>query len=95
MTVIEEKNICRQFKEAKDKLGMILILSQLNDCKREDIVEILEKHGYEDPRKAEKKQKPKMPESVRVALIEKMESIDSKIKELEKQYKEISAYLGG
>ena len=96
MTVSEEKDICRQFKEAKDKSGMVLILSQLNDCSREDIVAILKKHGFEDPRKTDKrKTKSTMPDSARNALVERMETIDCMIKELEKEYKEIAAYIGG
>lgn len=95
MAVIDEKEICRNFKEAKDKAGMILILSQLNDCSREEIIQVLEKNGFEDPRKNDKK-KPKvqMPETVKNALVEKMEFIDRQIKELEKQYKEIATYIG-
>ena len=104
MTVNEEKEICREFKEAKDKAGMILILSQLKDCKREDIVTVLEKYGFEDPRKKNgKPPRPRMPAIVRTSLEEKMEKIDERIKELdpyvkeylelEKQYKEIAQYL--
>ena len=95
MTTIDEKEICRQFKEAKDKSGMVLILSQLNDCSREEIVQVLEKNGFEDPRNSvKKKPKVQMPETVKNALIEKMEFIDWQIKELEKQYKEIATYIG-
>lgn len=96
MVVIDEKEVCRKFKEAKDKAGMVLILSQLNDCSREEIVQILEKNGYEDPRKEQKKKaKPmnKIPDAVYKVLADRMDFIEVQIKSLEKEYQEIADYL--
>ncbi len=96
MATIDEKEICRQFKEAKDKAGMILILSQLNDCSREEIVQTLEKNGFEDPRKTQKKnqkQVNKIPDAVCKVLTERMELIEVQIKILENEYKEIADYI--
>lgn len=96
MATIDEKEICRQFREAKDKAGMVLILSQLNDCSREVIVDVLEKNGFEDPRKTQKKKpKPinKIPDAVYKVLTDRMDFIEVQIKSLENEYQEIADYL--
>lgn len=108
MSENKEKEICREYRQSKDKAEKVDILAQLNDCSREEIVAVLEKNGFDIPPKKwtrknkvpkEKKEdalntvKNPMPESVKEALIEKMEFIDLQIKQLESQYIEIANYL--
>ena len=44
MNAAEEKEIVKKYEEATDKCGMINILTQLYDCKRADMVELLERN---------------------------------------------------
>lgn len=96
MNAAEEREIIKKYEQANDKCGMINILTQLYDCKRADMVELLERNGYQDPRAMQKKKpKPKMviPELVRKALEDRLEFIDGCIKELEEEYKAIAEFL--
>ena len=103
MTVNEEKEICREFKEAKDKATQIDIIAQLRCIDRDKVIVVLKKHGFEVPRKKwsrkQKERKTKsekaehqMPDIIREAVAEKLEKIDHRIKELEpvkKEYEEL------
>lgn len=96
MNAAEEREIIKKYEQANDKCGMINILTQLYDCKRADMVELLERKGYPDPRAMQKK-KPKakmvIPELVRKALEDRLELIDRCIKDLEEEYKAIADFL--
>ena len=43
--MLDESLVVNDFKQAKDKNKQIQILSELNDCKKEDIIDILTRHG--------------------------------------------------
>lgn len=49
MSEQKELDICKEYREAKNKSEQIEILAQLNCCDVEEIKEILKKHGYEVP----------------------------------------------
>lgn len=96
MTVNEEKEICREFKEAKDKAAQIDIIAQLRCIDRQKVVLVLGKHGFEVPRKKwsrkqkepETKPEHQMQDVIREAVAEKLDKIDKRIKELEPVKKE-------
>ena len=96
MTINEEKEICREFREAKDKALQIEIISQLRCIGTNDVTRILKKYGYEIPRKKwvrkkkepESKEKQEIPDIVKDTIFEKLEKIDKRIKELEPFLKE-------
>lgn len=93
---MSEEEIVGRYKRAGNKNGQIKILSELNACGKEDIMEVLKKNGAieEKPDTAKKRgRKPKapgaVPEIVRAAVSEKMvkiqESIDAKREIVAKQ----------
>ena len=45
ITTIDEGLICREYRQAADKNKQVGILADLNDCKKEVILEILSRHG--------------------------------------------------
>ena len=108
MTANEEKEICREFKEAKDKAEQIDIIAQLRCIERGKVVEVLKKYGFDVPRKkwSRKSKEPEtktenpehqMPDVVRETIAEKMDKIDQKIKELEpikREYDELQSQYG-
>lgn len=97
------KDICRKYNESADKSEMIQVLADLEGCTKRDIIELLKANGCEIPQKCLRGKKSIMPDVVKEALCEKMEKIDSRIKELEpyrqelesleRQYQEIANYL--
>lgn len=103
------KDICRRYNESADKVEMIQILADTEECTKQDIIELLKSNGCEIPaerkrgRKKKSQKMEQMPDIVREALAEKMEKLDQRIKELEpykkefdkleSQYKEIADYL--
>ena len=114
---MKESEICREYKEAKDKRAQIRILAELNLCEKNEILNILLKNGYELPperKKTEQKEekavcigpreekaqeeapeKPQnMPEAVMSTLYARMDELDEAIKKLEKEYREIAAFVG-
>ena len=42
-----EEEICTSYRDARDQFKQIKILSELNVCDKEQIIDILEKHGYD------------------------------------------------
>ena len=82
--------VCRKYDAAADKAEMIQVLADMNECTKQDIIELLESNGRVVPasRKRGRKKTPKlvngpMPDVIREALAEKMDKIDQRIKELE------------
>jgi hypothetical protein len=83
--------VCRKYDAAADKAEMIQVLADVNECTKQDIIELLETNGRVVPasrKRGPKKKAPKfvngpMPDVVREALAEKMDKIDQRIKELE------------
>lgn len=45
ITTIDEGLICREYRQAADKNKQVGILADLNDCKKEVVLEILSRHG--------------------------------------------------
>ena len=94
------KEICRKYDESADKAEMIQVLADIEECTKQDIIELLECNGRIVPaeRKRGRKKVPKLvngpiPDVIREALAEKMEKIDQRIKELEpvkKEYDELN-----
>lgn len=111
-----ESEICREYREAKDKRAQIRILADLNVCEKNQIMKVLLSNGYalpperkrtdqrEDegyivPGEEKAKDEPpggpqSMPESVMIALYARMDELDAAIAVLEKEYKEIAAFVG-
>lgn len=89
------KDICRRYNESADKVEMIQILADTEECTKQDIIELLESNGCVVPsgRKKGRRKIPKLvngpiPDVIREALAEKMDKIDQRIKELEPVKKE-------
>lgn len=96
MNAAEEREIVKKYEQANDKCGMINVLAQLYDCKRADMVELLERNGYPDPRNMQKKttrEKIAIPDLVRKSLEDRLDVIDLCIKELTEEYKAIADFL--
>ena len=113
-------DICKEYREAKDKKNQIIILADQNCCEKEEIMKILLDNGEELPRELQKCRKiqPKekdagnigpgaqkalegeqakpqsMPDAVMIALCARMDELDAAITVLEKEYKEIAAFVG-
>ena len=73
-----EEEICRFYKSAKDKKTQITILSQLSGYPKEKVIAILKKNGL------------KIREEWERWLKKRLDNIDGKIKELEREYEEIA-----
>ena len=58
MSEQKELDICKEYREAKNKAEQIEILAQLNCCNVEEIKAILKKHGYEVPERKKRGPKP-------------------------------------
>ena len=78
------------------------MLADVNECTKQDIIELLESNGRVVPasrKRGPKKKAPKlvngpMPDVIREALAEKMDKIDYRIKELEpikREYDELKS----
>lgn len=99
-----KQEICKEYREAKNKSQQIEILADLNLCTKEDIVKLLKDEGEEvavrKPRKQRQQKKvvapvinTSIPDFVLDALYEKLERIDREIKEKEKDYKRIVVFI--
>ena len=54
--IMTEEEVCREYRQAKNPSHHITVLSELNLCKRSDIMDILVKHGLmEKPKETEHK----------------------------------------
>lgn len=91
------KEICRKYDESVDKVEMIQVLADFEECTKQDIIELLENNGRTVPlrkKRGTKKESTKMvnnnsiPDVIIEALEEKMDKIDQRIKELEPYVKE-------
>ena len=106
-----EREIVVMYKEAKNKKAQIGILAALNDCRQQDIKEILIRNRVLLPRKQvvkvqeEKKleiwdltkEKPeeRIPDAVAAVLYKRLDELDERMKELSREYITISRYLKG
>lgn len=105
------KEICRKYDETADKEEMIQILADVEGCTKKDIMELLKNNGRSVPvikkpgqkRKVKKEVLDSLPEVVKEAIADKLDIIDSRIKELEplkyeydnlkEQYELLAQYL--
>lgn len=96
--MMTDGDICREYREAKDKEKQIdIIADQLNGMTREDVIKVLVDCGEMEPPAEKPKRQPskkpgavpEMPEPVKDALFARMDEIDREIKPLEDQRKEL------
>ena len=96
--MMTDNDICREYREAKDKKKQIdIIADQLPGMTREDVIKVLVDCGEMEPPAEEPKRQsrkravplPKMTEPVKNALFSRMDEIDREIKPLEDQRKEL------
>lgn len=103
-----EHEIIVMYKEAKNKKAQIGILASLNDCRQQDIKEILIRNRMILPREkavpkaietvglpVEVHSKECIPDAVAAVLYQRLDELDERIKELSKEYITISRYLKG
>lgn len=103
-----EREIVVMYKEAKDKRAQIGILASLNDCRQQDIKEILIRNRMILPRKktvpkaietvslpVEVHNRESVPDAVAAVLYKRLDELDEQIKELSREYIAISNYLKG
>lgn len=103
-----EREIVVMYKEAKNKKAQIGILASLNDCRQQDIKEILIRNRMILPRKkpihevtepvslpAEAHNQESIPDAVAAVLYTRLDELDERIKELSREYITISRYLKG
>ena len=103
-----EHEIIVMYKEAKNKKAQIGILASLNDCRQQDIKEILIRNRMLLPRKTpvpkaidtvslpvEVQHQECIPDVVAAVLYKRLDELDDRIKELSKEYITISRYLKG
>lgn len=79
--IMDEHQIVMDFKNAANKNKQIMILSQLNNCTTDDILEILANHGAITGIKREKKEEPKV-KTVRGKNTEWTPELDAELKKL-------------
>ena len=78
-----EREICRSYREAKDKRKQIPIISDLSGLSKTEIIGILLKNG-ENVIKQDIEQ-----------LYKRLDTLDAQISKYEKEYKEIARVLAG
>ncbi len=90
--------ICRNYRQAKDKREQIKILADLNCTNKDEIIKVLVDCGVMDPLESKPKKNtnkqagelPKLTEPVAHALFERIDELDKLIKPLEDQRDEIN-----
>lgn len=100
------KEICRKYDESADKVEMIQVLADMEVCTKQDIIELLESNGRAIPFKRKRGRKPKAKEEPAVKVVHKpvpdaviatcysrLDQIDSMIRELQTEYREITEFL--
>ena len=90
--------ICRNYRQAKDKREQIKILADLNCTNKDEIIKVLVDCGEMEPReirtkKTAKKQAAELPEPVAHALFARIDELDKLIKPLEDQRNEIDKQM--
>lgn len=77
-----EKEIIEMYRESKNKSAQIGILAELNATRKSKIIGILYKHGEKIPEKDIKQ------------LMDSLDRIEQKIKDLETMYREMCEDMG-
>ncbi len=90
--------ICRNYRQAKDKREQIKIIADLNCTSKDEIIKVLVDCGEMEPReirtkKTAKKQAAELPEPVAHALFARIDELDKLIKPLEDQRNEIDKQM--
>ena len=107
-----DNEICREYREAKNKKAQIQILADQMLCTRGEIIKILAENGenvsqINTKAQVRRKKEEPVPESVLVALCNRLDEIDNtvmqltgekrlieeRIKEKEQEYREIAEYV--
>lgn len=91
------EDICRSYREAKNKREQIKILADLNCTSKEEILKVLVDCGEEVPTPAKRKkptEKPNIPDAVYTAITERMDVLNAVIAETEREYKELAEFIG-
>lgn len=83
MAYMSEREICRDYRNAKDRNEQITVLAELNGIGRIDIIRILRKNGE------------RLTSRVSGQLERRLETLDRKIAKMEKEYSEITWLING
>ena len=78
-----EKEICCMYRRAKNQNAQLQILAELNGVSRTEIIRILVKNGE------------KLPSRAINQLYRRLDTLNDRIAEMEKEYKEIAQALSG
>lgn len=97
---MNSEQICREYREAKNKKQQITILADQNLCTRSEIIKILIEAGEDmecmKPKKSEKEAVvpvKALPDAILAALYEKMDLLDKEIIAKEEEYKQIVNFI--
>lgn len=97
---MNSEQICREYREAKNKKQQIGILADQNLCGKSEIIKILIEAGEDmscmEPKKKEKpKEAPKepLPEVVLGVLYARLDLIDQEMAAKEEEYKQIVNFI--
>lgn len=88
--------IVLSYKRAQNRRMQVGILADLNQCSKKEIESILMAAGEEVPKGRTKKavkEKKEIPETISKILMSRIEELDTIIRNAEKEYKEIVAFL--
>lgn len=102
-----EQEICKEYREAKNKRKQIGILADENICTRGEIIQILSKNGENidigkktaqqpiEPKgqQAEPVEQKTIPDVVIEALFLRLDVIEKEIQDREKEYREIVDFI--
>ncbi len=83
MAYMSEREICRDYRNAKDRNEQITVLAELNGIGRIDIIRILRKNGE------------RLTSRVNGQLERRLETLNKKIAKMEQEYREITWLISG
>lgn len=96
---MSESEICRMYRQARDKGMQIQILAELNAVSKDDIVEILRKNGERVripiPLKGKKRTRELTEQQYHRELFKRLDELDRRIAKAEKEYRMIAAEIKG
>lgn len=92
------EEICKAYREAKDRAEQIEILKDMNCVPRSKIIDILVRNGYKVriaiPSKGMKKRRELTDDEYQKALYRRLDVLDANIAKLENEFRDILAVLG-
>lgn len=83
MAYMSEREICSDYRNAKNRNDQITVLAELNGIGRMDIIRILRKNGE------------RLTSRVNGQLERRLETLDRKIAKMEQEYHEITWLING